>query len=189
VKQDKKLVIAGIDYSMTCPAMTIHTGNEWSFDNCKFYYYTSEKKSLFPSDKFVGKLYEPWENNIERFCNLSEFFLMHINHNKVNLIYIEGYSYSSKGQVFSIGENGGILKWKLYDMGYDFGIIDPSSIKKFATGKGNSKKDDMYRAFCVDTSLNLCDTLSIKNENKSPCSDIVDSYFICKYAFYDLKGK
>ena len=64
--------------------------------------------------------YEHKENNgpIDRFKNLSDWVL-HIldtlhKKQKDKKVFIEGYSYGSKGQaVFQIAENGGILKYRL----------------------------------------------------------------------------
>ena len=42
-------------------------------------------------------------------------------------IYIEGYSFGSKGRaIFQIAENGGILKYRLKD--YKYTIIPPANI-------------------------------------------------------------
>ena len=59
----------------------------------------------------------------------------------------------------------------------------PTTIKKFATGKGNANKEQMYEAFVNDllTPTDLKEQLTPKaNKVISPISDIVDSYFIAK---------
>lgn len=59
-----------------------------------------------------------------------------------DIVVLEGYSYGSKGRsIFQIGEMGGIVRWKLWKMGIPFVEIAPSTLKKYATGKGNSGKD------------------------------------------------
>ena len=64
--------------------------------------------------------------------------------------------------------------------------VPPTVIKKFATGKGNSNKEKMYEAFTAEvlTPLDLKERLTPKAKSiKNPVSDIVDSYFICKYGY------
>lgn len=177
----------GIDLSITCPAVVFHKGENWNWKNCKFFYYTSHKKSIFPSDVFRGSLYADWTIDMERYGNISQFILSIVHKTKPQSINLEGYSFGSKGQVYNIGENGGILKWHLHEKSYQCNIIPPTVIKKFATGKGNAKKESMYDAFVIDTGLNLCDTLNVSSPDKSPCSDVVDAYFICKYGHMNWK--
>ena len=72
------------------------------------------------------------------------------------LIQIEDYSYGSTGRVFHIAENLGLLKYKLkMECGWDYTLLPPSVIKKFATDKGNANKELMLEAFEKDTGANL----------------------------------
>jgi Holliday junction resolvasome RuvABC endonuclease subunit len=57
--------------------------------------------------------------------------------------------------------------------------VAPTEVKKFATGKGNAKKDDMLEAFIIQTGVDPRVVLDYYGE--TPISDIVDSYFICNY--------
>lgn len=61
---------------------------------------------------------------------------------KPNLICLEGYgfmSYSGNAQA----ELGGVIRRRLYLDGYSYIEVAPSQVKKFATGKGNMKKEFM----------------------------------------------
>jgi crossover junction endodeoxyribonuclease RuvC len=61
---------------------------------------------------------------------------------RCDLVLIEGYSYSSRAsRAHSIGELGGVVRAHLHTMGIPVVEIPPSNLKKFATGKGNAKKD------------------------------------------------
>ncbi len=55
-------------------------------------------------------------------------------------IYLEGYSFGSKGRaMLTLAEFGGLLRNRLAGIGV-VTEIPPSSLKKFATGKGNADK-------------------------------------------------
>ena len=144
----KPKTIVGVDYSLTSPAVCVGK---------KFYYLTSKKKFTGKMSKdIIGYEHKAWVDPIQRFKNISEFVLDILS--KVNNpeIYIEGYSYGSKGQgLFQIAENCGILKFRLQDKGYSYNTIVPSVVKKGATGKGNADKDMMYEAFLKETKIDL----------------------------------
>lgn len=66
---------------------------------------------------------------------------------EADVAVIEGYSYGSKGRaIVSIGELGGLVRWGLYRRGIPYVEIAPGTLKKFATGRGDSKKPDMLAA-------------------------------------------
>lgn len=56
-----------------------------------------------------------------------------------SVVAIEGYSHASRFQTHSSGELGWAIRRIL--RGYDWIVVSPSMLKKFATGKGNVKKD------------------------------------------------
>lgn len=64
------------------------------------------------------------------------------------LICMEGYSFASRGSaVFQIAEWGGVARHTLYLMGLEeiTVIMAPSTLKKFITSSGNSKKNTVLR--------------------------------------------
>jgi len=106
-------------------------------------------------------------------------------------VFIEGYAFATSGKSYvrSVAENSGLLKHKMYKAKQAFTSIPPSVIKKYATGKGNANKDLMYDAFskeCV-APVDLQKTLRPKSTKlTNPTTDIVDSYWICKYGWREL---
>ena len=66
-----------------------------------------------------------------RFCKLSP------------LVYfaIEGYAFGSKGRAHTTGEIGGLARLAILDGGGKLRVHDPTTVKLFATGKGNADKD------------------------------------------------
>lgn len=54
--------------------------------------------------------------------------------------FIEGYAFGANNQREALGELGGVLRLTLYDAGIPMVIIQPTMLKKFATGKGTADK-------------------------------------------------
>jgi crossover junction endodeoxyribonuclease RuvC len=58
-----------------------------------------------------------------------------------DLVVIEGYSYASVHVAHQLGELGGTVRLYLYSKGLRFVDVAPGTLKKVATGKGNSAKE------------------------------------------------
>ena len=180
----KKKTKIGIDYSLTSPAICVNNGKR-----CLFYYLTSKKKWIGVQHEYIiGYEHKEWKDPIERFKYISDFAMDIITPLLPAEIYIEGYSYGSKGQgLFQIAENCGILKYRILEKGLTYKTVVPSVVKKGATGKGNADKEMMYEAFVKETNLDLkqiFDTVKVGN----PISDIADSYFIQRVGYENSKG-
>lgn len=61
----------------------------------------------------------------------------------INLVAIEGYSYGSANQAHQLGELGGVVRIALTDNQVPWIELQPSTVKKLATGKGNAGKNAM----------------------------------------------
>jgi hypothetical protein len=185
------LKLAGIDYSLCSPAITLHTGDGFSFTQCKSYFLTETKKhaTIYNSSGMYceGSEHKEWETpqfgrGEDRYDKISNWALSLVH--DCDLVFLEDYALGAKGKVFNLGENGGLLKWKMWKAGVPFHLVGPTVVKKFASGKGNADKDKMYDAFLKETGANLMKEISPDSKKvTSPVSDIVDSYFICKYAY------
>lgn len=188
--------IIGIDYSLTCPAVCVVDERPLVDDplqNCKFYYLTTVKKyeGVFLDGKIVGNLMPEWNTEQERHDKISDWvFSKSVEHTINPRVFIEDYSFGSKGRVFNLAENTGLLKHKLYKKGIKFDTVVPSVVKKLATGKGNADKEKMYDKFYEETGVNLMEHLD-QQTLKNPVTDIVDSYFIVRggYDQYMEKDK
>ena len=181
--QKKQTTIVGIDYSLNSPAICIADDN-FDFNKCSFHFLTSKKKHIGKFGKNIfGYEIKDYNTPIERFSNISTWALDIIHKHKSNTakVFIEGYSFGSKGQaVFQIAENCGILKYKLQmspSMLYE--TIVPSVVKKYATGKGNADKQLMYDSFIKHTGVDLMKMFYMGKLN-NPVTDIIDSYYIAK---------
>ena len=177
--------IAGVDYSLRCPAVCVFDGNKkFSIADCSFHFICSTKKY---DAKFAhsihGSLLPEYKHECERYNILSEWVLGLVD--KCDFVCVEDYAFAAKGKVFHIGENTGILKHKMWSKGINYSTIAPTQIKKFATGMGNARKEDMYAAFIAETKVDLVATLTTNSKQiKSPVSDLADAYYICKYGHH-----
>jgi len=162
---------------MTSPAICIGDG---SFTSCKIRYLTPTKKfaQSYLDGKIEGTHFDTWPSEEFRYDFISNWIIS-LTPVTSNVI-LEGYAFAAKGQVFNIGENTGLLKHKLYKNNISSIIVTPTEVKKYATGKGNASKTDMYDAFVDMTGIKLTEILECSPES-NPLSDIVDSFHIHTY--------
>ena len=179
---NKPKTIVGIDYSLSSPAVCICTG-DFKFENCKIYYLTNVKKyeGDFLKGQLNGRLHLPYTSETQRHDQISDWAFNLIKHTDNN-IFVEGYSFGSKGLVFNLAENMGTLKHKLYKSNKQFTQIVPGQIKKIATGKGNADKLKMYEQFKIDTGLDLVKEFEQTKLN-NPVTDIIDAYYVAKAGY------
>jgi len=176
---EKTSNIAGIDYSTTSPSICVKVGDSWDI------HFLTLKKTL--ADEywhqpflFFGHSLPNIPVTISRYKYISSWAMDVIKSYDVSAVIIEDYAYAATGRVFNIGENTGILKYRLLHKDIPFYEVPPTVIKKYATGKGNAKKDMMLSNFITTTGVNIHDVMNYAGDN--PISDIVDSFFICEYA-------
>ena len=192
--------IAGIDYSLTSPAVCIYTeesdGGYFDFDRCVLHYLSNTKgqqqlAARCGLDNIKASPYPEWKIEEERHENLSDWAYQIVQ--GCDEVFIEGYAFATVGKshVRSVAEGTGLLKNKLWKYKIPFTIFPPTVIKKHATGKGNADKQLMYNAFCDEllTPTDLKERLTPKAKKIiSPISDIVDSYFIAKCGIDGVLG-
>jgi Holliday junction resolvasome RuvABC endonuclease subunit len=176
--------LASLDYSMTSPAICVFEGETWNFSHCKFYFFIKSKFAI-KTDQLISSDYPEYETQQERFAKLAQWSLDILQENDVKHVFIEGYSMGSKSSsLFQIGENTGTLKHYLWKSDISFDLFAPTSVKKYATGKGNAPKDRMWEAFLEETDCNIFHILGLEQgKSWNPVSDIVDAYYICKMGF------
>ena len=186
--------IAGIDYSLTSPAICVWKLTDdddrfFNFDDCALYYLENPHKRRGSTPHGILNIhatpYPEWKTEEERHELLSKWTMSIITGCEV---FIEGYAFATSGtsHVRSIAENTGLLKHKMHKVKQTFTSVPPTVIKKYATGKGNANKEIMYDAFCAEilTPSDLKSRLTPKSKKlRNPVTDIVDSYFICKYGW------
>ena len=148
--------IAGIDYSLTSPAICVYYKDEnvghFDFDGCVFHYlFNTERQRQLASGSGLDNLksdpYPEWKTEEERHEKLATWAYNIVQ--GCEEVFLEGYAFATSAQagVRSIAENTGLLKHKMWKNKLPFRTFPPTVIKKFATGKGNANKEQMYEAF------------------------------------------
>lgn len=181
------MIVAGIDYSMTSPAICVHSGSDWHIDNCKFYFQTGVARMVIDNGTIKGTMLSPHTSQEQRFFQNAIWSKKILQEHKPELVALEGYAMGAKGLIFNIAENTGMLKHIMWREGFKFLTPPPTVLKKFATGKGNANKEVMEEHFIKETGwVDLKKTLGQKESMFNPSGDLIDSYFACKYAYTEL---
>ena len=72
-----------------------------------------------------------------------------LNRYTPDLVAFEGYALGFRGKsniIFDLGELGGVLKLLILERSIDILLVPPTSLKLFATGKGNADKEKVSLA-------------------------------------------
>jgi len=126
-----KMIIVGIDYSLTSPCVCI--SRDKTFSNSFFYFLNDRKSVLGKCHNILGEQHDEYLTDQERYENIASWVISILsNFDKNNVtILIEDYSFGSKGKVFHIAENCGVLKYMLYKNGYKFFTVPPTVVRYF----------------------------------------------------------
>lgn len=120
--------VVGIDPSLTRTAVTIGNGESWKL----------KEFGSKPRGDGVARRAARYDELTSSIVNWLE------SEDPIHAIYIEGYSFGSNDtNARWLAEFGGILRWHLVDLADRVIEVPPSSLKKFVTGKGNAKKEQM----------------------------------------------
>lgn len=176
-------VACGIDWSLTSPAITIFyedgSYHSFAFNNTK-----KQMGFTFTNLTLSEKIDFSDIHQQDRFDRLSDWAINIVKTCKH--ILLEDYAYSANGNITSIAECCGLLKYKLFKLGIEVEVLSTTALKKYATGKGNCKKHDMVQAFNKDA-YDIYKSFEVEDKNKeknipAPVTDICDSYWLAKYA-------
>ena len=102
-----------------------------------FYFLTDIKKNanMF-NNNIRGELFPEYSEECGRYDSISDWAVELLI--GCNMVALEDYAYGAKGRVFHIAENTGVLKYKLWQQSIPLDVVQPTKVKKFATGKGNA---------------------------------------------------
>lgn len=69
------------------------------------------------------------------------------------LVILEGFSFGSTTHAIGLGGIGWMVRAGLWEAGIPYLDVSPSTIKKYATGKGNARKDLVISAVAARTGI------------------------------------
>jgi crossover junction endodeoxyribonuclease RuvC len=94
--------------------------------------------------EYTQEITSKLETDPDRFMDIAEQVIDWLSDRKNEVICIEGFSYGSKGKGVSTQYGiGWLIRAELIRNGYTYTEVSPKSLKKFVTGNGNTKKDNM----------------------------------------------
>lgn len=173
--------VLGIDYSVTCPALCLTDGTTHSW-------WVNYKLSGKPYQSLPQVVWSPssTEGDIPRFIELANWVISVVRTMQPTCIVLEDYAFGAAGRLTQLSENAGTLKVKLYEQcGHiPFHVVAPTTMKKFATGRGIATKDDIWAAFVkrepqTEGWAKVCHPKALRIG--SPVTDIADAYFLAHY--------
>lgn len=116
---------------------------------------------------------KPLPNRFTRYSTILEAILAITEKHKIDLIVIEGYAFQANGRMADLAELGGIIRYTLQHFGFKTIDVPPSTLKKFTTGHGHAKKDQMMKAVKERWGIdfdndNACDAYALAQYGRKP---------------------
>lgn len=90
--------------------------------------------------------YKPMANRFDRWALYKQWLATLLESHDVTLASIEGYGFSNSHTLATLVELGTVLRMCAVEMGVSYIEVAPTSLKKFSTGKGNARKNQMMLA-------------------------------------------
>ena len=94
-------------------------------------------------------------DHMDKIIHLKRKIFHFIKMKEPDIVFVEGQSYGSRGRsTLSIAQLHGVIMYFLKVRKIKFVLIPPTTVKKFITGKGNSKKSlvmkSLYKKYRID---------------------------------------
>jgi len=132
----REMVVMGLDLSLTSTGLVV----------------------LSPELMLKSKAIKSKENAERRLIDIKEQIEREILEYEPALVVLEGYAMLANGRITALAELGGVVKASLYVRKQPFIVVPPARVKKFATGKGNTTKDEVrlwvYKRWGVELKTN-----------------------------------
>lgn len=168
-----------------------------------FYAYEIPKKKKFEIPNFKDII--SYNKNDYDFFNRTIMMTEHIFEfiKDVDYACMESYAYGAKGNITEIAEFTSQIKFQLLRQGTKLRLIEPLTLKMYATDNGKSQKPEMYDAFIelnepkcyIDDLPKIKVHTKGKNKGKreksgqSPLSDTVDAFWLVHVLYNELRIK
>lgn len=186
------MLVAGIDLSMSCPAISvIDTDLFLSMENMRINYLIGTKKYQInlPNRRIYGDpIFKDYKSNEERWSIIAEWVLDCVR--GCEWVNLESQSFGSSGSMLcQISEMHGVLKYVLFKHQINIKLTPPTQNKKTFSGKGNATKLEMIDAFKSKYNINLVEEFDLKGDNLHPVEDIVDSVALMESLYNEARSK
>lgn len=83
---------------------------------------------------------------LDRASIIAGEMLERLNAHKPDIVMVEGYGFGNTNTLAILVEIGTVLRYFVRQCGYPLWVIAPTAIKKYVTGSGSAKKDEMRLA-------------------------------------------
>lgn len=181
---DNSICSPGIIKALVTPEFDIIKKEYLSFTNVKKNEVSNEE------GKIIHYKNEWFDSQFEKISYLNSLVLKWLGEiSEYKYVAFEDYSFSSKGQVFSIAESTGLLKKSFFDGFSNIRLYSVPSIKMFFTDKGNADKvlmEEYYDKQDDKFNLNFLPKV-YENVSNNPADNIVDAFAILKMLLTELK--
>jgi len=181
--------IAGLDLSMSCPAITIFDCDKTlCLENLEFHYLIGTKKQIkVQYEPFVSigeNIPTDYKNNDDRWHQIATWVYNTVK--ECEWVNLESQSFGSIGSALcQISEMHGVVRNYMFRNNINILLTPPSQNKKKFSGKGNATKLEMISAFDSKYNCNIMQEYNIIGNNLHPVEDIVDSVALME----GLKGE
>ena len=88
----------------------------------------------------------PKTTGVRRLAEIRDAIILNVKAYRPDLIAVEGYAYGRPNGMAALGELGGVVRLAIHEAGARWVNVPPSSVKKYATGTGNAKKEAVLAA-------------------------------------------
>ena len=150
------MIFVGIDYSLTSPCVCVSKNKV--FADSYFHFLTDNKRLVGKVGNIFGDEHDEYLCDQQRYENIAAWVLNIINpiREQDHYILIEDYSFGSKGRVFNLAENCGLLKYMLYKEQFKFFTVPPTVFNpppKVDSGVMRMIRKENYKLECDEKLL------------------------------------
>jgi hypothetical protein len=180
------MIIVGLDMSINSPGLVkFALDGELNITSKDYLTFSTVKK--YGCDNIITFKKDQFKYEYDQYIFIRDKIIDFIK--GVDYVAMEGYSYSSTGQVFNIAEMTSCIKMYMYENNIPFRIYDIASIKISNNCKGNCDKISMeinYEKLEDKVDLSFLPMVYEKKAG-NPKDNIVDAFCICKLLLLEIK--
>lgn len=181
----KRHIFIGLDLSINSTGVVVTDGTKTQYhiitnkltkkqQQCEYIKYHTYDKRVPDKDADYMEKEKCKSHNIYEITNTIKQILFEDNHINSNFdivsIQMEGVAFGASGDVVGLAGLNYQVRYMLESAGFEFNVISPMQLKKWAVGNGGADKDVMIDAFQRYTGFE--NPLNVKID------DIADAFFL-----------